>query len=215
MRLAVMISIRPKWCEKICSGEKTIEVRKTRPKLETPFKCYIYCTQASVRYQTICGCHVLNSDELYRHPEQGIKHGDSIELMLCENYTKDNFLNGKVIGEFICDHIYELETKAPGGSYYVKGEDQPTTNDVARQSCLTLKDMHEYLQAKVGYGWHISNLKIYDKLKELGEFKGLCKVDADCCACPYYNYSKMECDGRTIKRPPQSWCYVEEVRCLN
>lgn len=83
MSKAVMISIRPKWCEKIARGEKTIEVRKTRPKLETPFKCYIYCTQASVRYQTICGCHVLNSDELYRHPEQGIKHGDSIELMLC------------------------------------------------------------------------------------------------------------------------------------
>lgn len=90
MSKAVMLSIRPKWFEKICGGEKTIEVRKTRPKLETPFKCYIYCTQASVRYQTICGCHVLNSDELYRHPEQGIKHGDSIELMLCENYTKDN-----------------------------------------------------------------------------------------------------------------------------
>ena len=212
MSKAVMISIRPKWCEKIASGKKAIEVRKTRPKLQTPFKCYIYCTQASVRYQTICGCHVLNSDELYRHPEQGIKHGDSIELMLCENYTKDNFLNGKVIGEFTCDLIYKLETRSPGGSYYVKGEDQPTTNDVARQSCLTLKDMHEYLQAKVGYGWHISNLKIYDKPKELGEFKGLCKVDADCCACPHYNYSKMDCGGRTIKRPPQSWCYVEEQK---
>ena len=211
MSKAVMISIRPKWCEKICNGEKTIEVRKTRPKLETPFKCYIYCTQASVRYQTICGCHVLNSDELYRHPEQGIKHGDSIELMLCENYTKDNFLNGKVIGEFICDRIYELETRSPGGSYYVKGEGQPTTNDVARQSCLTLKDMHEYLQAKVGYGWHISDLKIYDTPKELSKFKGLCKVESDCCACPHFNYSKMDCDGRTIKRPPQSWCYVENM----
>lgn len=44
MSKAVMISIRPKWCEKICRGEKSIEVRKTRPKLETPFKCYIYET---------------------------------------------------------------------------------------------------------------------------------------------------------------------------
>lgn len=41
---SVLISIRPKWCEKIASGEKTIEVRKTRPKLEPPFRCYIYCT---------------------------------------------------------------------------------------------------------------------------------------------------------------------------
>ena len=44
MSKAVMLSIRPKWAEKIANGEKTIEVRKTRPKLHTPFKCYIYCT---------------------------------------------------------------------------------------------------------------------------------------------------------------------------
>ena len=43
MSKAVLISIRPQWCQKIASGEKTIEVRKTKPKLETPFKCYIYC----------------------------------------------------------------------------------------------------------------------------------------------------------------------------
>ena len=45
MSKAVMLSVRPKWCEKIISGEKTVEVRKNRPKLETPFKCYIYETQ--------------------------------------------------------------------------------------------------------------------------------------------------------------------------
>lgn len=48
MSKAVMLSIRPKWCEKIASGEKTIEVRKTRPKMDTPFKCYIYETQGFV-----------------------------------------------------------------------------------------------------------------------------------------------------------------------
>lgn len=48
MSKAAMLGIRPKWCEKIASGEKTIEVRKTRPKLDTPFKCYIYCTQSGV-----------------------------------------------------------------------------------------------------------------------------------------------------------------------
>lgn len=42
---AVLISIKPKWCELIASGKKTVEVRKTRPKLETPFKVYIYCTK--------------------------------------------------------------------------------------------------------------------------------------------------------------------------
>ena len=117
--------------------------------------------------------------------------------MLCENYTKDNFLNGKVIGEFTCDLIYELETRSHGGSYYVKGEDQPTTNDVARQSCLTLKDMHEYLKGAKGYGWHISNLKIYDTPKNLDEFT-------------FLRETKFGSEPVTIKRPPQSWCYVEE-----
>ena len=42
---AVLISIRPKWCELIASGKKTIEVRKTAPKINTPFKCYTYCTK--------------------------------------------------------------------------------------------------------------------------------------------------------------------------
>ena len=56
MSKAVMLSIRPKWCEKIASGEKTVEVRKTRPKLGTPFKCYIYCTQSGVALGA-CGKH--------------------------------------------------------------------------------------------------------------------------------------------------------------
>ena len=40
---SILLSIKPKYVELIASGEKTIEVRKSRPKLETPFKCYIYC----------------------------------------------------------------------------------------------------------------------------------------------------------------------------
>ena len=162
MSKSVLISIRPKWCEKIANGEKTIEVRKTRPKLQTPFRCYIYCTRG----------------------------GDPRRLV---------GERGKVIGEFICDHIFELETKAPGGSYYVKGEDQPTTNDVARQSCLDLRDMHEYLRAAKCYGWHISNLKIYDTTRELREFTGL--RDTKFGAAPY-----------EISRPFQSWGYVEELK---
>ena len=43
---SVLISIQPKWCNLIARGKKTVEVRKTHPKLETPFKCYIYCTKS-------------------------------------------------------------------------------------------------------------------------------------------------------------------------
>lgn len=41
---SVLISIKPQWCKKIASGEKTIEVRKSAPK-EVPFKAYIYCAK--------------------------------------------------------------------------------------------------------------------------------------------------------------------------
>lgn len=203
MSKAVMISIRPKWCEKIARGEKTIEVRKTRPKLETPFKCYIYCTQARERLITILKDGDENYGEIYRGKPVFIK---TDEGSVCDMLGKRQ----KVIGEFTCDRIYELETRSPGGSYYVKGEDQPTTNDVARQSCLTLKDMHEYLQAKVGYGWHISNLKIYDTPKELSRFS---RPFENCIdkVCDEFGCASCE-NGGHIKRPPQSWCYVEEQR---
>lgn len=53
MSKSVMLSVRPERCEKICCGEKTIEVRKTRPKLQTPFKCYIYCTVEMAGYDAL------------------------------------------------------------------------------------------------------------------------------------------------------------------
>ena len=210
MSKAVMISIRPKWCEKIVSGEKTIEVRKTRPKLETPFKVYIYCTVAG---------YDLNIPISQERLMQDYLDTGSMKSLNCPHG------NGKVIGEFTCDRIYRLETRSPGGSYSVAGEDKPTTNRVARESCLGLADMHRYLQSKTGYGWHISDLKIYDKPKELSEFSPMCmyKNDDKSCqsrmiACSYQKYdynpdgsiNLVEC-GRTLERPPQSWCYVEEV----
>lgn len=58
---AVMISIQPKWCELIASGKKTIEVRKTAPKLKRPFKCYIYCTQGKVKDLFSCGDRIYQN----------------------------------------------------------------------------------------------------------------------------------------------------------
>lgn len=177
MSKAVMLSIRPKWVEKIVNGEKTIEVRKTRPKLETPFKCYIYCT-------------------LPKYPH---------EDFIATDYPRPQFYGGgKVIGEFTCDAITRVNIC---GFWDDSGKQ---LDNRLKETCLTAEEFCDYLGENVGYGWHISDLRIYDTPKELSEFKTLCRVDADCCACPYYDYTKMDCDGRIIGRPPQSWCYVEE-----
>lgn len=169
MAKAVLISIRPEWVEKIANERKTIEVRKTKPYLETPFKCYIYCTQGN----------------------------DARRL-------RGSW--GKVIGEFICDRVETIKAATePYGIYDVD-------DDFVAQTRLVDGALWDYGKGATLYGWHISNLKIYDSQKQLSAFKGLCKIEVGCGECPYYNYTKMECDGRTIKRPPQSWCYVEELR---
>jgi predicted transcriptional regulator len=193
MSKAVMLSIRPKWCEKICNGEKTIEVRKTRPKLETPFKCYIYCT--------LQGCNEFFRVDLV---------GDVAKWRRGKWADR----KGNVIGEFTCDRIYKIDKdstdflfKAGGLSVYKQAAEEKCGLSVA----MTDDELRGYLGHCQGYGWHMSDLRIYDTPKELSEFKTLCRVDADCCACPYYNYTKMDCDGRVIGRPPQSWCYVEEM----
>lgn len=197
---SILISIKPKWCELIATGKKTIEVRKTCPKIVTPFKCYIYCTKPSKKHQTVYGGMIFNSDELYRHPKQGIKYGDSIELTVCEDYTKDNFLNGKVIGEFVCNEV----------SINIVGykDEEPCYWDLLKNgSCLTKNELMEYGEFKILYGWHISDLVIYDKPKKLSEYIN-CKYPYDCFVCDYWDNKYTICTKPI--RPPQSWCYVEE-----
>lgn len=198
---AVLISIKPKWCSKIANGEKTIEVRKKRPSLEAPFKVYIYCTHGPDILW------ILNPEDRKLFPEK------PTDVFTAKDAGGLYPGNGKVIGEFVCDRIYELETKAKGGNYYVKGENQPTTNDVARQSCLDLKDMHAYLHSQKGYGWHISDFKLYDKPLPLNTFKKWFRE----CAYSDLGLAIPECEkctdsGCFVQKPPQSWCFVEELQ---
>ncbi len=167
---SVLISIKPKYCELIGNGSKTIEVRKTRPKIETPFKCYIYCTHSGIT----------------------AKERD-------RNIYTD--FSGKVIGEFVCDGIYEFHYNK--GGYLVKGDISTTINALA-QSRLTDVEFREYAREQSVYGWHISDLKIYDKPKELHNFHNCsrCKIKYDCDVADWNCYEPL-------KRPPQSWCYVE------
>lgn len=176
MDKSVLISIRPKWCEKIVNGEKTIEVRKTRPKLQTPFKCYIYCTMD--------------------HPYISVSCGELDKL----NYRTNTVCrcNGKVIGEFTCDRIVPITYD--GGRLWC-----PTNAAFSPATCLSQAEIIAYIGDKGRcYGWHISDLRIYDAPKCLFEFwaERLCRRDPSVFGCG----ECCDCD----KRPPQSWCYVLE-----
>lgn len=148
---AVLISIRPEWCDKIASGQKTIEVRKSRPKIETPFKCYIYETKA-------------------------INHHSILVDLDGEQRTIFEKGRGKAIGEFVCDRI-------------IPWEEDMTPPVPLSDIGMTYPEVRKYGGlTETLYLWHISNLLIYDKPKELNEF--FCR--------------------KPLIHPPMSWCYVEE-----
>lgn len=59
----IMLPVRPKWCELIASGDKIIEARKTKPKCDTPFKVYIYCTKDKLALQEVSYEHCRYSTD--------------------------------------------------------------------------------------------------------------------------------------------------------
>lgn len=70
---AVLISIKPKWCDLIRRGRKTVEVRKTCPKLEVPFKVYIYETMDGGRGSgLVFGEFVCTGFDVFRPIGKGI-----------------------------------------------------------------------------------------------------------------------------------------------
>ena len=181
---AVMISIGPKWVHKIVfitdiiMGKpiylKQIEMRKTRPAINTPFKCFIYCCESKPYWKEI------KDLTLYEHAWLG-----------------------KVIGEFTCDQILKYECSSTGF-----GELATTCG-----TCLTYDDILNYSGGQDLYGWHISDLKIYGKPKEISEFKRWNRTEenAPCAHAKWLYPSCNECSSCNLTRPPQSWCYVEDV----
>lgn len=187
MSKAVMLSIRPKWVEKIANGEKTIEVRKTKPKLDTPFKCYIYCT--------LQGCNEFFRVDLGRDVAKW-------------NRGKWADRKGKVIGEFTCDRIFSINV-------FDNGSIQNWLFEHMERSCLTYEELADYIgNGKTGYGWHISDLLIYDQPRELTAFRRACPNSWYCESCAMYWENNSTCGNESlyIKRPPQSWCYVEAIK---
>lgn len=180
---AVLISIQPKWCEKIFNGSKSIEIRKSRPSIPTPFKVYVYMTKRKWIFKLL-------------------------------PFLKNRFAKG--IGEFICDKV-----DAYTFSNY---EAQYRINDVdLMKTCLNFPELIAYGKGKTIYGWHISDLKIYNKPKELGEFRKLFPFSKYCLNCELnenrtkkgFNTeycSACSCFKVNLTRPPQSWCYVEEEK---
>lgn len=205
--MPVLISIKPRWCERIFHEigkdktgkpiyEKRIEVRKSAPK-EVPFKAYIYATRPKKFYK--CGA-VRTSDELLWLANGKVEMGDGFKFWA--NGDEYQCLNGRIIGEFICDKVDEYTFSHYEAEYRVTHVEQG-------EMCLNQPELIRYGKGKALYGLHISDLKIYDKPKELSEFKTGCKgcKERDTYHCKFYCYGE-----RPLSRPPQSYMFVDEVK---
>lgn len=163
---AVMKSVSPRICEKVANGDCTILVSKTAPKCEEPFKCYIYC----------------------------VKEKKQDDIIWAGVFGDRGKWNGKVIGEFVCDKVYKLFPFGMGTGIELLDE-LILPEMFCKESCLTEQEICDYIGEKDGYGWHISDLKIYGKPKELSEF-----------------FTPMgKRPSYMVERPPQSYMYVEEI----
>lgn len=210
MSKSILISIRPEFVSKILNGEKTIEIRKTMPKCELPCKVYIYCTKDNKNYLNRKDCRFC-----YIEKRDVLGVTDKVRELFDNVNGFYERLNGQVVAEFTLNKI-DLLVDYGFGIHYVDKELKDLDLDFLRtNSCLTDEQIYFYLGLKKnsgyyndGYVWHIDDLIIYDKPKELSEFDRpeIDLASEDCrygVTCPMYKNKK-------IKRPPQSWCYVEQ-----
>lgn len=215
---SIMTAVSPYLCEKIANGDCKILVRKTVPK-EVPFKAYIYATKPKKFYK--CGA-VSTSDELLWLANGKVEMGDGFKFWA--DGDEYQCLNGRIIGEFICNEVEEFHEweLSPQGKF--ADFERERLEKFLTDACLSEEEVVRY-RANLPYyeplyGWHISDLKIYDKPKELSEFKTPPCEKPDCGGCKYRvvintpETFEIDCfvvNGREITRPPQSYMFVEEV----
>lgn len=201
MNKAILRSLPPQQCARIANGEQTIILSKTKPKLDTPHKEYIYCTKTN-KYlldREANGTMFCWDEKSHHYP---FKYEEDFQELF----------NGKVIGEFVCDRIdkypFDWSHFTAYGERHFKID-----NNTLKETCLSRSEFDEYgnsseiRKQQNLYGLHISQLKIYDKPKTLGEFRKPCSY-APTALC--YPENCELCPWNVVTRPPRSRCYVQE-----
>ena len=186
----LMISVHPEWVEKILNGEKTVEVRPWIPKGELPLEVLIYVTKG---------------EQLERHwkkvlplSEQFILYGQKVKK---DRLSSPHCLNGKVVAKFTLNKAEEIIMRKICGEWEVYGSENGQ-DSLIQKSCLTQKEIFRYLKGNNGYAWHIDDLKIFERPKELSEFKTVVHYPK--------NIVQIYLDYKPLKKAPQKMVWVEK-----
>ena len=166
------------------------------------------------------------SDESLWLSNGKVKMCDGFEFWADE--TEYCCLNGKVIGEFVCDEITPLFNVATTSWSLLAGNVHEYAKALVRMACLTEEEIHSYAKEKNCYAWHITDLVIYDKPKDLNNFIAPSKIgccnEGKCRGCNYLDRGngfnvEDDCNAKfctdeykPLRKAPQSWCYVEVAK---
>lgn len=193
---SILLSIKPEWVEKIFTGKKILEIRKSIPKCNLPCKVYIYCTQS-------------NKYAFYHIKDERFMLYKGTKKQVNGNLSCGTKLNGKVVAEFT---LYDIETIDRDYNDWLPKRIYDIMPSQLEASCLTEEQLDNYGKGKTLYAWYIDDLKIYKQPKELNEF--VLPNKKNCKTCFFYkDMCKNVCEEikKHLFRPPQSWCYVEEI----
>lgn len=193
---SILLSVKPKRVAKILNGEKTIEIRIKFPTDYVGW-VYIYCTKGKLN---------LIHEEDYNEEKQIWEKSKYYLVDYGDKYS----LNGKVVARFWCDKVEEI-----------KFDDKK----VQAKSCLTEEELFDYLfinepyheDMSKGYAINITKLEIFDRPKQIGEFKTIHKYKT-CDDCSHFdddNYlycNKCE-ETKPLIKAPTNYCYVVELLC--
>ena len=190
---AIMMSIKPKYVSMILNKVKTIELRKRFPSDYVGW-VYIYVTKALPHLsKTYVGDYEVYDDTQW------------------DKEWLD--LNGKVVARFWCDKVEEI-TYYPKKPFDRYGTPYRATYDLLTESCLEYDELDNYLNKNNGYAIHITKLEIFNKQKEISEFKTKLHIKGGCKNCPQNTGLSMSycktCDFiLPLTRAPQSYCFIE------
>ena len=189
---AIILGCSPQECNRILNGDQSLLIRKIKLKDDLPIDVYIYCTKGK--------------PYLYRVDDDNRFELSNKARPLEEEYVKDyNASNGKVVAKFTLNKVERFDTRLGHPKLYIGA-------CISDTWCLE-NNYHD--KDYNAYAWHIDNLEIFDKSKELNEFKAYC--DEDFCHCYYGKCPKCShlvyedenlCDKK-LTHAPKTWCYCE------
>ena len=235
-----LVPISSQQCERVINHDADILIRKSVPKgLYAPFKGYLYCTMKMYKDSTI-----MDNRSVETYYSTASKRAFSIspfyarERWGCDINSKYYRINGRVIGEFICDDIAHYESEFWDDDTYEKivqlyepedfnvygeyerstvaegGDEDYVEKPLFIGTGLSWNEMRNLIGTDFHEFWglHITDLKIYDKPHPLFHFFTPCNTDCVKCKNRLTDEECAEQGKHKILRAPSNLIPIVEAK---